>query len=212
MGLGRTCCSAKRGYVSRQQKEIGLGKRKGLSCSKQDIRASSHCIRGCMREGGNDRHRTRHEPWKAPIADQKKWGCLIRGDGGYSQGEDAMAGDLPQEESKKVYPKPMFDFAARRDICMQGMKTAYAVKLYGADKDVLEGTWRKHFDDAAEGPTEGKSGPPGAMFEEDDGTGELDAHERVEDHKSPQKARKHKREDSGKQGRLDGHFDKKSKT
>ncbi|KAL9055565.1 MAG: hypothetical protein Q9162_003462 [Coniocarpon cinnabarinum] len=149
-----------------------------------------------------------YEPWKAPIADQKKWGCLVRGDGGYGQGEDAMKGDLPEEEGKQVYPKPMFDFGERRNICQAGMHEAYQIKLMGADKEVMEGTWRKRFDDAAEGPTEGSKGPPGAMVEDDDGTGELDAHERVEGH-----GKKHQRSESGGkgQGKLDGHMEKKAK-
>ncbi|KAF2875621.1 FAD binding domain of DNA photolyase-domain-containing protein [Massariosphaeria phaeospora] len=102
-----------------------------------------------------------YEPWKAPVADQRKWGCLVRGDGsgGSSTSED---GDL------LVYPKPMFDFAAQREICLQGMKNAYAVGLRGDDKRVLDGTWRKLFDDSAEGPTEGESGPPGAMVAQED--------------------------------------------
>ena len=151
-----------------------------------------------------------YEPWRAPIKDQKQWGCLIQGDGGYSEGEDTMAKDIPKKDGCSVYPKPMFDFAERREICMQGMKKAYAVKLYGADKEVLEGTWRKRFDDADEGPTEGKDGPPGAMLDEDDGTGELDAHEH--DQGSPsKKGRKHTRSTSGTQGKLDGHVEKKKK-
>ena len=149
-----------------------------------------------------------YEPWKAPIADQKKWGCVIQGDGGYSEGEDAMADELPQEDGKKVYPKPMFDFAQRRDICQKGMHEAYQIKLFGADKEVLDGTWRKKFDDKAEGPTEGTKGPPGAMLEDDDATGKLDAHERQE---TP-RGKKHQRADSGKQGRLDGHVEKKAKS
>lgn len=43
-----------------------------------------------------------YEPWKVPIADQKRWGYVIKGDGGV-QGDGWM----------KVYPKPMFDFNGR---------------------------------------------------------------------------------------------------
>lgn len=82
-----------------------------------------------------------YEPWKAPLQDQKKAGVKIQGDG-----KDAQEG---------IYPKPMFDFGERRTICLDGMKKAYAVKLYGNDKKVIDGTWRKMFDDDAEGPTEG---------------------------------------------------------
>lgn len=95
-----------------------------------------------------------YEPWKAPIADQKKWKCLIKGDG-----------TKTADNQLQLYPKPMFDFAERRDICLQGMKNAYHVGLYGNDPKVLDGTWRKLFDDDAEGPSEGTGGPPGAMID-----------------------------------------------
>ncbi|KAL8627416.1 hypothetical protein Q9189_006880 [Teloschistes chrysophthalmus] len=88
-----------------------------------------------------------YEPWKAPIADQKKWGCLIKGD------------RLGEEGDLKVYPKPMFDFNERRGICIEGVKNAYHVGLYGNDPRVKDGSWRKLFDDRAEGPTEGTKGP-----------------------------------------------------
>lgn len=73
-----------------------------------------------------------YEPWKAPIADQKKWGCRVTGNG--SKSEDGQ-----------IYPKPMFDFDERRQICLDGMKNAYHVGLHGADKEVLDGSWRKKF-------------------------------------------------------------------
>ena len=90
-----------------------------------------------------------YEPWKAPMADQKKWGCVIKGDGG---GEEEI-------EGMKVYPKPMFDFNKRRDVCIAAIKGAYKVGLHGDDPKVKDGTWRKLFDDDAEGPTEGTKGP-----------------------------------------------------
>ncbi|KAF1985163.1 cryptochrome-2 [Aulographum hederae CBS 113979] len=95
-----------------------------------------------------------YEPWRAPIADQKAWGCLIKGD---TCGEDG---------EYKVYPKPMFDFPTRREVCKQAMKKAYSVGLHGNDQQVLDGTWRKLFDDDAEGPTDGKDGPVGAMIDD----------------------------------------------
>jgi len=91
-----------------------------------------------------------YEPWKAPIADQKKPGVRIRGDG--------------KEEVEGMYPKPMFDFN-ERSICLDRMKKAYQVGLYGDDEKAIDGTWRKLFDDITEGPTEGKS------FEDATGTG-----------------------------------------
>ncbi|KAF2824870.1 Cryptochrome/photolyase FAD-binding domain-containing protein, partial [Ophiobolus disseminans] len=143
-----------------------------------------------------------YEPWKAPIADQKRWGCRIEGNGRGGSGE---------EEGLMRYPKPMFDFAARREICLAGMKTAYHVGLYGNDPKVLDGTWRKLFEDGAEGPTKGKKGPPGAMVEHEDADGE-------EEHDVPEpltpkcakkvaassekKSKNHKREAS--QSTLDG--------
>lgn len=84
-----------------------------------------------------------YEPWKAPIADQKKAGVRIQGNG--------------KDELEGVYPKPMFDFAERRTICLDAMKKAYKVGLHGNDPKVIDGTWRDLFDDDAEGPTEGKS-------------------------------------------------------
>ncbi|KAJ5168860.1 uncharacterized protein N7482_004454 [Penicillium canariense] len=72
-----------------------------------------------------------YEPWKAPIADQKKWGCRVT--------NDDSAGD------GQVYPKPMFDFDERRQVCMDRMKNAYDVGLHGADEQVLNGSWRQLF-------------------------------------------------------------------
>ncbi|KAL8889451.1 MAG: hypothetical protein Q9215_003286 [Flavoplaca cf. flavocitrina] len=89
-----------------------------------------------------------YEPWRASIADQKKWGCLIKGE---ESGEEGAG--------LKTYPKPMFDFNERRGICIEGMKNAYHVGLYGDDPRVKDGTWRQLFDDKAEGPTEGTKGP-----------------------------------------------------
>ncbi|KAJ5928659.1 hypothetical protein N7466_007615 [Penicillium verhagenii] len=75
-----------------------------------------------------------YEPWKAPIADQKKWGCRVTGDGSGSS------------EDGKTYPKPMFDFDRRRQICLDSMKNGYDVGLHGADKEVMNGSWTKKFD------------------------------------------------------------------
>jgi cryptochrome len=101
-----------------------------------------------------------YEPWKAPIADQKKWGCTIKGDGA-----------TLSDGNIKLYPKPMFDFPTQRDICLQGMKNAYHIGLRGNSPKVLNGTWRELFDDDAEGPTQGIKGPPGAMVEHEDVNG-----------------------------------------
>jgi cryptochrome len=152
-----------------------------------------------------------YEPHKAPIADQKKARVKIEGDG--SQEE---------KDGTRLYPKPMFDFNTQRDICLEGMKNAYHVGLYGNDPKVMDGSWKKMFDDAAEGPTSGNKGGPGGLDTWDD----ADGAEEVEHKKAPTPkqagkdmksgnetnpgaTRGHKREAS--QGTLDGVFKKKAK-
>jgi cryptochrome len=152
-----------------------------------------------------------YEPHKAPIADQKKAGVRIDGDG--SQQE---------KDGLKVYPKPMFDFNTQRDICLEGMKNAYHVGLYGNDSKVMDGSWKKLFDDAGEGPTSGDMGGPGGLDTWDDADGaDDDGHNEAPTPKkarkdaqpngkaSPRATRSHKREAS--QGTLDGAFKKKAK-
>lgn len=73
-----------------------------------------------------------YEPWKAPVQDQKRAGVRITGNG------------LTNQE-KGTYPKPMFDFNERRQVCISAMKTAYGVGLHGNDKKVLDGSWRESF-------------------------------------------------------------------
>lgn len=97
-----------------------------------------------------------YEPWKAPIADQKRWGCLIK--------EAGTSEDAQGQGEYKIYPKPMFDFSERRELCIQQMKTAYHVGLRGDDPRVLDGTWRALFSDKHEGPTDGVGGGIGAML------------------------------------------------
>jgi cryptochrome len=149
-----------------------------------------------------------YEPHKAPIADQKKAGVRIEGDG-----------DQGEKNGMKTYPKPMFDFATQRDICLEGMKGAYHVGLYGNDPKVMDGSWKALFDDAAEGPTKGKQGGPGGLdsFEDADGAEEDFSHQKPPAPKkatrsggsgSPRATRGHKREAS--QGTLDGAFKKKA--
>lgn len=92
-----------------------------------------------------------YEPWTAPLADQKKWGCLIRGDGSSIDDDDDNKKEKDEREvnadSFKSYPKPMFDFPERRDFCIRAVKAAYAVNLYGADPRVKDGSWKTLFDD-----------------------------------------------------------------
>lgn len=64
-----------------------------------------------------------YEPHKASAADQKRWNCLVKGEG----------------EESNTYPLPMFDFDERRQICLDRMKKAYAVGLYGDDARVMHG-------------------------------------------------------------------------
>lgn len=87
-----------------------------------------------------------YEPWKASIQDQRKAGCRVQGDGTEAEVDGMTA-----------YPKPMFDFAERREICIQSMKNAYHINLHGNDPKVMDGSWKMLFEDSAEGPTEGKS-------------------------------------------------------
>ncbi|KAF2495633.1 DNA photolyase [Lophium mytilinum] len=87
-----------------------------------------------------------YEPWKAPIQDQRTAKCIIKGDGTVQ-----TIDELP------AYPKPMFDFSTRRDICIGGMKNAYRVGLYGNSPKVVNGSWPSAFDDDAEGTTDGKN-------------------------------------------------------
>ncbi|KAG8534123.1 uncharacterized protein KY384_000967 [Bacidia gigantensis] len=146
-----------------------------------------------------------YEPWKAPIQDQKKAGCLVKGE------------DVGEEGGSRVYPKPMFDFNERREICIEAMKNAYHVGLYGDNKKVLDGTWKELFSDSAEGPTEGKKeeGMNGADSDigehADDGEGEEKKKKGGQQSPSKQTAQKRKG-----QGTLDGHVNggkgKKRKT
>ncbi|KAM3415955.1 hypothetical protein BST61_g9445 [Cercospora zeina] len=103
-----------------------------------------------------------YEPHKAPIPDQKKARVRVEGDGSEAQ-----------RDGVTLYPKPMFDFNERREVCLRGMKAAYRVGLYGNDEKVWDGTWKELFDDDAEGPTEGKLGGPAGLQKwesADDGT------------------------------------------
>lgn len=96
-----------------------------------------------------------YEPWKAPIQDQKKAGVLIKGDG-----------QKEKEGGLSLYPRPIFDFAKQREICINGLKNAYGVGLYGDSPKVLDGTWKDLFGDDAEGPTEGHRGGPAGSLDE----------------------------------------------
>lgn len=117
-----------------------------------------------------------YEPWTAPIADQKSWGCRITGDGNEAEMDDTAkagggAGVTSTAQKMKTYPKPMFDFSERREICIESIKHAYKINLHGADADVLNGTWTKLFDDS---PGRDLLGEPGVVQEKEE-EGEKDA-------------------------------------
>lgn len=84
-----------------------------------------------------------YEPHKAPIVDQKSWGCVVKGNGS-GQGDN---------KEYKVYPKPMFDFQERRQFCIDQVKRAYDVGLYGDDEKVISGKWKELFDRDDDGGT-----------------------------------------------------------
>ncbi|EXJ85577.1 hypothetical protein A1O1_05942 [Capronia coronata CBS 617.96] len=95
-----------------------------------------------------------YEPHKAPIADQKKWGCLIKNDGhgleyyvknGGETNRDNGCENKSGGAALKLYPKPMFDFSERRQFCIEKMKQAYDVGLHGDDEKVLNGEWKAIF-------------------------------------------------------------------
>lgn len=100
-----------------------------------------------------------YEPWKAPVADQRRAGVKIEGDGSTDRGPEG------------IYPKPMFDFSERRTVCMDGMKKAYAVGLYGNDAKVLDGSWKELFED---GHPKGEKKSGGKGGKGDDGAVEGD--------------------------------------
>lgn len=76
-----------------------------------------------------------YEPWRAPIQDQKKWGCRVTGDG-----------TSDKEGGLKTYPKPIFDFDKQRQVCIDSMKKAYHIGLHGNDAEVLDGSWKEIFE------------------------------------------------------------------
>lgn len=147
-----------------------------------------------------------YEPHKAPAAEQRRAGCFVKGDG---------AGTGTEEPGRLVYPEPMFDFAERRDVCMEAMKEAYRVGLNGNDPRMRDGSWRPLFQGGIHdrilqhaGPgTENEPGeaigsdadavPAVALQRESDGDGSGD-----DDHSS--RARVKTRPKKGAKGGVDG--------
>lgn len=109
-----------------------------------------------------------YEPWNAPVQDQKRWGCLVKGDGGEAE-EKAEKGEF------MVYPKPMFDFPERRTFCLGKMKEAYKLGLHGADEVVLSGEWKSLF---ADDVTDGKGGEVEQVENENGTPSKKDGHKR----------------------------------
>ncbi|KAK2592170.1 hypothetical protein QQS21_010130 [Conoideocrella luteorostrata] len=104
-----------------------------------------------------------YEPWRAPIQDQKKAGVRVTGDG------------LSNAIGKGTYPKPMFDFGERRNVCIAAMKKAYEVGLYGDDETVLNGGWRELFPEGqgeVQGRFDSDDGENADEGDEDDGVGD----------------------------------------
>ena len=118
-------CTAFFSQFSRMYSPIAFGK-------KWD--PEGHLIRKYVPELRNFDKKYIYEPYKAPIADQKSWGCQIAGDGTES-GTKEMA----------KYPKPMFDFNEKRQECLNKMKKAYDAHMYGDDERVMSGEWKRVF-------------------------------------------------------------------
>jgi cryptochrome len=140
-----------------------------------------------------------YEPWKAPIADQKVWGCQIKGDGSEGTGNKDL----------KTYPKPMFDFNEQRQICLDAMKRAYDIGMYGADKRRLNGEWKTVFGKDGSSGKESANGPQKrARDEESDehesDDGEAADHGDVTGDERPKKARKAASGEEKAQSKLDG--------
>ncbi|KAL2425975.1 (6-4)DNA photolyase [Exophiala dermatitidis] len=139
-----------------------------------------------------------YEPWKAPVVDQKRWRCLVKGvgegvewymelggkkynemmhttrdqavgDGKTSGGRKGISAVVDDESRPapprdgpstfRLYPKPMFDFNERRQFCIDKMKQAYDIGLYGNDKRVLSGKWKTWFGIDNQLDNEGHSSP-----------------------------------------------------
>lgn len=161
-----------------------------------------HLIRKYVPELKNFSKKYIYEPHLAPIADQKEWGCQIKGDG-TEKGTKGMA----------IYPKPMLDFNEARQKCLDKMKEAYDAGLYGNDEKVMSGEWKKIFD-YSEGkqnkdetndkaPKSQKRAHTPVEHEEDDGTHADVGHDSEEE--PPRKSRRAQPKSAKKtQGNLDG--------
>ena len=124
-----------------------------------------------------------YEPWKAPKVDLKNAKVELMST------EDTMAEvrrfqdgshDSPPESGTGQYPRPIFDFSERRAFCLDAMKKAYNINLYGNDPKVLDGSWKELFENKSTAPAK-KS-----KVTEDDN----EAGEKVDDNAGGRKKRK----------------------
>lgn len=124
-------------------------------------------------------------------------------------------GSVQEEGGLKVYPKPMFDFKERRQVCINKLKKAYDVGMYGDDEKVKDGTWKEvvgYMDksrrvrkDETNGIVDGGgNGRKRVRGDTDDGELENDGGENKVEEKPPPKKGAMKR--SKKQATLDAHI------
>lgn len=81
-------------------------------------------------------------------------------------------GRMEEEGGMKVYPKPMFDFNERRQVCIDKLKKTYALGMYGDDDCVKDGTWKEGFgykDETNGAMNGGRNGKKRGRSGEDDG-------------------------------------------
>jgi cryptochrome len=99
-----------------------------------------------------------YEPWKAPKTELKKAGVsFLTQDQTMDRVQRYKEGlqEVATEDSRQ-YPRPIFDFAERRKYCLDKMKEAYHVNLYGNDPKVLDGSWKELFADTKVGEADEK--------------------------------------------------------
>jgi cryptochrome len=128
-----------------------------------------------------------YDPWKAPnlkeagvelveldetfiekLRDAEKKGPGRRRDAGISSLDDGM--ELETDDAAGLvgmgvrlgegkYPRPMFDFDVTRRVCIDRMKEAYHVGLYGNDPRVLDGSWPELFEEGPHDDILGEAAP-----------------------------------------------------
>lgn len=134
-----------------------------------------------------------YEPWKTPVGDLKKAKVKLVGEDEVM--ELVKTSSSGGEIEIGVYPRPMFDFSERRTICLDAMKKAYTVGLYGNDPKVLDDSWKELFEDVKSDGKDQTTADDNEAGEDGDGNAGSD--------------KKRKRGKS--QGTLDAHFGKGKK-